>query len=135
MSMPVQSQVAIRCRSYGGSTAFSRSRVIVAGEIIFDQTLRAHAGHQQIAFAILPGFHPHQLVTREHPGAVLERHLAAGLEQIRSRQVTRGSLAGSWAPWGRWSPAGGRLTSTALAALTLAAGDPQRPTSTRGRRS
>ena len=59
-------------------------------------------------------------------GGAVERHVAAGLEQIRSRQVTRGTLAGSWDPWGRWSPAGGRLTSTALAALTLAAGDPRR---------
>ncbi|HUU43026.1 MAG TPA: prenyltransferase/squalene oxidase repeat-containing protein, partial [Planctomycetota bacterium] len=55
---------------------------------------------------------------------------AAKLAQLRDevtgdlveRQLTEGPDAGSWDPTDRWSPAGGRVYATAMAALSLQAG-------------
>ncbi|MBN1444082.1 MAG: zf-HC2 domain-containing protein [Planctomycetes bacterium] len=49
----------------------------------------------------------------------LERVRARTTRSLVDSQVREGSLAGSWEPKDRWSPVGGRLYSTALAALAL----------------
>jgi squalene cyclase len=48
-----------------------------------------------------------------------QQRLAGLRRTILVRQITGGSEAGTWSPDDRWGRAGGRLYSTALAALTL----------------
>lgn len=56
-----------------------------------------------------------------HPA--LERFGARTRRVLKGSQVKTGQLSGSWEPGDRWSPVGGRLYTTALAALALKPAD------------
>lgn len=57
---------------------------------------------------------------RDHPDARSLGELAALRRSLCASQEANGELAGSWPPEDRWSAAGGRLYSTAMATLALA---------------
>ncbi len=57
------------------------------------------------------------LLADDHPA--LEESRVRALRALERSQVTTGRFSGSWEPGDRWSPVGGRLYTTALAALAL----------------